>query len=220
MTICFSIIKKDFIVVASDALTFDAYSNSVLVCKKFIENTERNYVILKSGHFLITESLPDPRKLLSIGIRKEIRKGDSMRRVSEKIQEFCAEAYSSTTEVELQLQVCGFDGKTPHTFLISTKKHTLIEVAPNCLTGTQAVIDFSRTREGMQQKIALIQTMPIDDVIEKMVRQFVTNAIQYENQIAKNKREQPKTGCGINTLTIYPDRIVWHEPKFYSKDDP
>jgi hypothetical protein len=157
--------------------------------------------------------------LLVKELDKYIHKNDSLLSVSKQILQLILRAYSANKRVELQFQVCGFDGIIPRSYVILTKKNLVDEVA-TCLTGTEIIMEFGRTKEAQRQMFALNSTIPDEQVLEQSVRQFMATAIAYENDRAKAKGEKPKTGGGVNIVIVHQNNLVWSFPRFDSKDDP
>lgn len=220
MTICFSLKKTQFITTASDVLARNQTTKEIYTHKKFYINLKRNIVILISGSFFRDEKTPEPRKVFIEQLDKKINKRDSMLSVSKKILSLIHTTYSKCPEkINLQLQICGFDGNTPHTYIVFTKKSGIQEYTAN-MTGTQRVVDYSKTNEGKRRMRALISLIPNVEIVAENVKRFISDVIAYENDKAKENREDPQTGGGVNIVVVFPDRIAWVPPRIDSKDDP
>jgi hypothetical protein len=217
MTVCFSIKKPGFIITASDVLALNITTKEKYIRKKFCVNVKRNFVILMSGSYGYDS---DPRKLFIEQIDKKIDKRDSMLTVSKKISDLINISYSQTPEkIDLQLQTCGYDGNTPHTYVVFPKK-SIIEEHSTCVTGAQYVIDYTEINEGKRQMHFLNSLIPKEEIVITNVRRFMSNIIVYENDRAIKNGENPQTGGGINIVIVYPDKLAWVTPRFDSKDDP
>ena len=220
MTICFSLKKPQFIITACDVLARNQTTKEIYTHKKFCVNVKRNIVILISGSFFHDKKTPDPRKVFIEQLDKKINKRDSMLSVSKKILSLLHTTYSSSPErINLQLQICGFDGNTPHTYIVFTQKDRIQEHTAN-MTGTQRVVDYSKTNEGKRRMHALISLIPHVEIVAENVKRFISHVINYENNAAKENGEEPQTGGGINIVVVYPDVVAWLPPRIDSKDDP
>ncbi len=209
----------NFIVTGTDVLVRDIKGMEHFY-KKFIVNTKRNFVILFSGHFVLSDaSKPDPRKLLIEGINKTVNRSDPLIEVSRKVLQLIAKTYSQKDTVDLQMQFCGFDGNIPRIYLVMTKENPLKDLR-SCLTGAQRVMDYARTTEGQRQICLLKSLIPEKEILSQKVRQFMDNVIKYENERAKESGEKPMTGGGVNIVTVDPKTLFWSQPRFDSKDDP
>lgn len=218
MTICFSIRKPAFIVTGTDVLAQNKITHISEVQKKFLVNTKRNVVVLVSGSWLLQKPKPDPRELLINGMNEIISKYDTMINISKKLLELINSSYEKTDKVELQLQLCGFDGKIPHIFSLS-RNFEIIQDYQLYLTGAPAILDYIKTEEGKSQVAVLNQMIPNVQIVQESVRKLLTKAIDYENKKAIANGEKIKTGGGINIVTVFPNRIFWSDPKADSKDD-
>ena len=121
--------------------------------------------------------------------------------------------------IDLQLQICGFDDNTPHTYIVFTKEDSIQEHTAN-VTGTQRVVDYAKMNEGKRRMHALISLIPNVEIVAENVRRFILHVIAYENEKAKENGEEPQTGGGVNVVVVFPDRVAWLPPRINSKDDP
>lgn len=192
-----------------------------MITKKFLINTNRNLVVLISGSFLIDKPRPEPRELLINGMDETITKKDTMLAVSKKLLQLVSKTYEKTDKVDLNLQVCGFDGRIPRIYVVSFKIGTTgkIEEVGFCLTGAPAILDYGRTRDGKSRIAILRQMVPNAQIVQENVRKLVANAIDYENKTAIANGEKPRTGGGINIVTVFQEALIWTDPKADSKDD-
>jgi hypothetical protein len=220
VTICFSLKKTQFITTASDVLARNQTTKEIYAHKKFFINVKRNIVILISGSFFRDEKTPDPRKVFYEQLDEKINKRDSMLSVSKKILSLIHATYSNCPErIDLQLQICGFDGNTPHTYIVFTKNDSIQEHTAT-VTGTQRVVDYAKMNESKVRMHALISLIPNVEIVAENVRRFISHAIAYENDKAKENGEEPQTGGGINIVVVFPNEIAWLSPKIDSEDDP
>ncbi len=217
MTICFSLRKPQFIITASDVLARNQTTKEVKTEKKFCANEKRNIVILISGSFFRDEKTPDPRKVFVEQLDKKINKRDSMLSVSKKILDLLHTTYAE--KIDIQLQICGFDGNTPHTYIVFTKNGSIQEKYAS-VTGTQRVVDYSKTNESKRRMHVLISLIPNLEIVAENVRRFVSNVITYENDRARENGEEPQTGGGVNLVVVFPNEIRWLFPRIDSEDDP
>lgn len=221
MTVCLSLRKPNFIITVSDTLAVNPITGNRTLNKKFFVIMKRNIVILLSGHWRLEESDdPDPRKLLIEDANKLMHKNDTLLDASNKILELIKKTYKPERDVVLQLQVCGFDDNVPRIYIILTAKDEIHEASAVSLTGTAGIIEFGRTSEAKRKMTLLANLIPEEQILDKKVREFLSQAIHFENNWAKIKGVAPTTGGGVNTVIVYPNRIVWLQPRFESKDDP
>lgn len=152
--------------------------------------------------------------------QKRIHKNDTVLDASRKILHLINETYEPNRDIQLQLQLCGFDGNTPQVYLIITK-NGLIKPLPNGgLTGTAGIIAFGRTKQAQLNMQRLNNLIAEEDVLAEQVREFISQAISFENNWSKTRGEIPKTGIGVNIVVLYPQKVVWIQPRFNSEDDP
>ncbi|MGA3061262.1 MAG: hypothetical protein ABSD92_12965 [Candidatus Bathyarchaeia archaeon] len=220
MTICFSIKKPNFIVTGTDVLAENTITHNSMAYKKFLVSVQRNFVVLISGSFNIDASKPEPRALLINRMDKIVTKNDTMLAVAKKLSQLINGTYSKTDIVKYHLQICGFDGKTPHIYATSYEVGDSIDDCNFCLSGAPNILDYGKTNEAKSSIAILKQMVPYPDIIQDYVRKFMGRAIEYENKIAKEKGEKPKTGGGINIVTVYPNGLAWVQPRYDSTDDP
>jgi hypothetical protein len=213
MTICFSFQTPNFIVAGSDCLVGNIKGEQLFL-KKFIISTKRKFVILFSGNFILSDySKPDPRVLLIEEINNIVGKHDLLFEAAKKVLLYVTNTYSPTDYVDLQMQFCGFDRDIPRIYLVSTKEN-LSKNLQSCLTGAQGATEYARTIEGQRQICYLKSVVPPEEgILLRKVREFMDGAVNYENQKSIENNEKPKTGGGINILTLYPESFVWHAPR-------
>jgi hypothetical protein len=217
VTICFSIKKSTFIVTGTDALAENTITHTSVIQKKFLVNPKRNFVVLFSGSFLIDKPAPEPRELLVTKMDEIITKNDTMLMIAKKLSQLMINTYKNMGKAIFDLQICGFDSKFPHIYAVSNRDCT--GDLWFCLTGAPDILDYGNTKEA-QNHISLIgKLVPFPEIIQKEVRKFVTDAITYENKTALSKGEKPKTGGGINIVTVSQNNIIWSDPRADSKDD-
>ena len=146
-------------------------------------------------------SFPDIRHLLLTGIDSLVNENNRLLDISRKILELEQKTFSGTDDVFCRLQICGFDNNIPRIYFVEPK---IIRDVQYCLTWAEGITEYGMTVKGKSQINVLNQMIPNEQILEEKVRQFMTEAIAYENNKAKERGEKPKTGGGINIVTVYP----------------
>lgn len=220
MTVCFSFGEPTFIVTGTDVLAGNRVTHGNIILKKFFINTKRNFVVLLSGGWMIDpSSSADPREILLCNLDASIEKKDTILAISKKIFNLLNKSYSDNDDVYINLQVCGFDGKMPRIYCFSNRSFD-IRSARSFLTGAPDVLEFGKTEEFKNHLRRLECTIPHPEIIQDSVRKLMTQAIDYENKKAIARGENPKTGGGVNIVTVTQNEMGWSKPRFDSEDDP
>jgi hypothetical protein len=221
VTICFSFQTPNFIITGTDVLVRNIEGKERFN-KKFIINSKRKFVVLFSGHYVLgSATRPEPRRLLIEKIDVVVSKRDPLVEVARKVMSLVEETYLPTDDIKIQLHFCGFDGNTPRIYLASTTDKKPLKNLHDCLTGDDNIIEYRNTVEGQRQICLLKSIVPQEaEILVPKVRQFIENAISYENQKAAKRGTPPTTGGGVNIVTLYPQRVVWSAPRADPQEDP